>query len=642
MHGERTARCPNCGGPIAFGLGSSAALVCPHCRYSVVRTGTDLAAIGRVADLVPTAPPIAVGDSGLLAGRAFRVAGRMQLDHGSGPWDEWYLGFDDGTWGWLAQAQGRWFLTKPTPPATLPPWQSMRPGVQGALPPTGPTVWTVTEQGTSVVVSGEGELPFPIASGQQGWFADLSGPNGAFATIDYGDGRQTPQLFAGREVAPNDLKLERAGGPRPEEKVAMGKVECPSCGAPIELRSAESERAACSYCYALLDVTKGNLRIVEKLNQARQQPLIPLGTQGTLDGESLTVIGYMERFTVAYGMTFAWREYLLYGAKGYRWLLEDGFHWTFLTPISASDVSVFSGHSVQFDGRHYRRFSSNTATVRFVVGEFYWKVRAGEQALATDYVAPPNLVSEERTGNEIVWSKGRYVDPQELWSAFKLTGKPFATQGVAPAQPNPHRLGPVLLTAAILLLGLSALAAAFSFREDKHVLVSGPLTLPSAPLTPGMPPPPMTEDRASYTPQFEVTRGPTTLAVELRTTAQNAWVGVDCALINERNGEVREFALEAEYYSGYEGGESWSEGDRDATVYVDQVPSGTYTLRLDPQWTSSTAMLGSAPPSAEIRVEQGSSSSLCCIFAVLLILIPVPIRIYRRHNFEKRRWDNSN
>jgi hypothetical protein len=641
MHGERTARCPNCGGPIAFGLGSSAALVCPHCRYSVLRKGTDLQAIGRVADLVPTAPPISVGDSGFAAGRSFRVAGRMQLVHGSGPWDEWYLGFDDGSWGWLAQAQGRWYLTKPAEGAGLPPWQSMRPGVQGTLPPTGPTVWTVTEQGTSVVVSGEGELPFPIASGQQGWFVDVSGPGGAFGTVDYGDGSDPPRMYAGRELAPTDLKLEQGYGPRPEEKVAMGKVSCPSCGAPVELRSSDSERAACSYCYALLDVDKGNLQVIERLNQARQEPLIPLGTEGTLDGEQLMVIGYMERFTVVRGVTYAWREYLLYGPNGYRWLLEDSNHWTFLTPISAGDVTTL-GRAARYEGTAYRRFSSNSVRVRFVVGEFYWKVSAGEEAIATDFVAPPKLISEERSDREIVWSKGRYVEPREIWSAFKLSGTPRRPDGIAPAQPNPHRIGTTLATFAVLALLLVALGAAFSFRRDAHALVSGPLTLPAQPSTPGAVRPPTTEDRASYTPAFEVTRGPTTLEVELRTDARNAWVGVDCALINENTAEVREFALEASYYSGYEGGESWSEGSRNASVYLEQIPSGTYTLRLDPQWTGSTATLGAAPPQAEIRVEQGKSSPWCCCFAFLLILAPLPLRIYRRGAFEKARWDNSN
>lgn len=637
MLGERNARCPNCGGPIAFGIGASAALVCPHCRYAVVRSDRELSALGRVADLVPTAPPIAVGDSGMVAGRPFRVAGRVQLDHGRGPWDEWYLGFDDGSWGWLARAQGRWYVTTPTGPGSFPPWEAMRPGVQRPLSPTGPAPWTVSEQGTSTVISGEGELPFPIASGQQGWYVDLVGPAGAFATLDYGDGRETPRLFAGRELAPSELTLAQGGGPRPEERVALGKVGCPSCGAPVELHSASSERAACAYCYTLLDVTQGNLQVVEKLRQSRLVPQIPLGTRGTLGGEALTVVGFMERFTVVGGMTFAWREYLLYGDQGYRWLLEDGNHWTFLTPISAGDVRVH-GRNVVYSGKSHRRFSSNSARVRFVIGEFYWKVQVDEEALATDFVAPPSLLSEERSHGEVVWSSGRYVDAKELWAAFRLPGSPPRASGVAPSQPNPHRVLPTLVSFAALFVALLLVAGAFIVGKPRQVLVEGPLALPDTPAVAGSARAEGAEDRASYTPTFQVTGGPTTLAVELRTNAQQAWVGVACALIDEVGGEVREFPIEASYYSGVEGGESWSEGSPTMTTYLAQVPSGTYSLRLDPQWTGAAF---ASPPEASIRVEQGSSSGACCCGAFFLLLLPVPFALYRRFAFEKKRWENA-
>jgi hypothetical protein len=73
----RTASCPNCGAPIEFKLGSSAGCVCPFCRFSVARTGEVLEAIGKVADLVPTAPRLTVGDQGMVDGRPFTVGGRL-------------------------------------------------------------------------------------------------------------------------------------------------------------------------------------------------------------------------------------------------------------------------------------------------------------------------------------------------------------------------------------------------------------------------------------------------------------------------------------------------------------------------------------------------------------------------------------
>ena len=39
--------------------------------------------------------------------RGFTLVGRLQLDYGQGPWNEWYAAFDDGDWGWVAEAQGK-------------------------------------------------------------------------------------------------------------------------------------------------------------------------------------------------------------------------------------------------------------------------------------------------------------------------------------------------------------------------------------------------------------------------------------------------------------------------------------------------------------------------------------------------------
>ncbi|MCC6900244.1 MAG: DUF4178 domain-containing protein, partial [Polyangiaceae bacterium] len=88
--------CPSCGASIEFGVGSSIAKVCEYCRATVVRSDRGLENLGKVADIANTPSLIAVGDQGTLAGRPFEVLGRVQLDHGKGPWDEYYVTFDYG------------------------------------------------------------------------------------------------------------------------------------------------------------------------------------------------------------------------------------------------------------------------------------------------------------------------------------------------------------------------------------------------------------------------------------------------------------------------------------------------------------------------------------------------------------------
>ena len=74
---SRAMGCPNCGGPIEMKLGTSWVVVCPWCRHTVMRTDRDLQTLGKVADLVPTAPAHAVGDSGTVGGHPILVGGRF-------------------------------------------------------------------------------------------------------------------------------------------------------------------------------------------------------------------------------------------------------------------------------------------------------------------------------------------------------------------------------------------------------------------------------------------------------------------------------------------------------------------------------------------------------------------------------------
>jgi hypothetical protein len=680
IEGGRQADCPNCGGPIAFKLGTSSALVCPWCRFSVVRSDRDLEAIGKVADLVPTAPVMTVGDLGRVDGEPFTVGGRLQLDHGKGPWDEWYVAFRDGTWGWLAQGQGRWYLTKPVLATGLPGWEQMVPGHSGELP-GGDITWTVTERGESVLLSAEGELPFRAVSGERGRYVDLEGPGGAFGTIDYGDGSEAPTFFVGRQLARDELTFEAgAAGPRPEEKVDVARLRCPNCGAPVPItQPGTTERAGCQSCGALLDYQQGNLALLKRLQKPDLVPLIPLGREGRLRDEALLCIGFMERCTVVEGITYAWREYLLHGDGGYRWLMEDNGNWTLLSPVSAGDVGG-DGQKALFQGRKYKLFATNRVTVRYVVGEFYWKVEVGEESQATDLIAPPYLLSEERTPTEVIWSHGEWIAGKEIWEAFGLEGEAPKPTDVAPAQPNPVPVAYPVAVSAIFVVLLAvvavAVAAARSSGPDA-TLVSGPVPMPSAPdpayqkaAEPGRGlTAPSASGRAlagtdgrrsgtagadpsgekggsqspTFTESFTVPSDAKNLRVTMRSDLGHGWIGLAVALVSEA-GQLIEFTVEEDAYYGSTG--SPTTAMHRTTVYVGDVPPGAYTMRIDPRWARQPGSLGvGIPPTVELEVatDPGAPDVVCpCCCAGMLLLLPAFFAFARRTAFERRRWSLSN
>ncbi len=730
---RREAPCPNCGGPIEFKMGSAAAVVCPWCRFSVVRRGVALEAIGKVADLVPTTPAMGVGDRGSLRGRRFVVGGRIQLDHGRGPWDEWYVEFldpgDGGSalgpasgspagaqggrapsapaasdrgvlqgyvagserggkpaggpaerrqWGWLAYAQGHWYLTFPVPVdgAQLPAWDVMRPGQRGTLPGTGTVQWVVAEQGQSTVVSAEGELPFPPPpSGTRGRYVDLHGPGGEFATIDYGDGSEPPRLFAGERLAAQDVQIE-GGGQRPVQKAEAARMRCPTCGGPVPIRVPEdAQRAVCPSCHSLLDYQAGQLRYLSKLEQARAEAIIPLGARGRLRGLDCLCIGMMERSVTFDGEDFRWQEYLLHTPVGYRWLLQDSGHWLWVEPVNPAEV-VRRGMAPSYRGRDYKAFQFATSTVRFVVGEFYWQVKLGDTAQVEDYIAPPYVLSYERNEREETWSHGTYLEPEEVARGFGLPPQSLPPrQGVHPAQPNPVRRWP----AAVLGVGTAALAlllflAADASRAKYQILVassftptSGTLQMPPLPDPdmqaigakrdedakrkgdPGAPPaspsvqPKRNDPRyaaVSVTPPFTIPKGSPGITVSLQTRdTQYAWVGAAVGLISQTSGETREFTLEVDRWRR-------SGGIGSDTRTLIGLEPGPYVLRVETRWAASSerAAASSGPIRASISVDAlaAQDPSGTCFFCVLIFaFVPLILDWGRQSSFEKKRWENS-
>ena len=63
--------------------------------------------------------------------------------------------------------------------------------------------------------------------------------------------------------------------------------------------------------------------------------------------------------------------------------------------------------------------------MRYVIGEFYWKVNVGEKVRTADFIAPPRMVSFEWSGSkksqEVNISEGTYVTPETIEKAFGVS-----------------------------------------------------------------------------------------------------------------------------------------------------------------------------------------------------------------------------
>ncbi|MFG0263471.1 MAG: DUF4178 domain-containing protein, partial [Novipirellula sp. JB048] len=436
----RSASCPACGGPVEFKTGSSLVTICDFCQTAVARGDKAVGDFGKVADVGETASGLRLGLSGTFNKKHFSITGRVRYAHPAGGiWDEWYLVFPGEKWGWLTEAQGKFYLMferRVTRKTQLPDFDSAALGSHVKL---GSSEFAVREKTIANAAAAEGEIPWAFRPGADHRFIDLEGAEGAFATVELDD---SPSVYVGKQVTLGELGIDTAGAAPGSEKLSVAALQlnCPKCGGTLTLHTPdESERVTCPHCHSLLDAKQGKLAYLQTLKAKELSPLVPIGTAGVLFDHRYTVIGIMERFARYEGRTYPWVEYLLHNQElGFRWLVENQRHWSFVEPVSYTGRMGRS--QVSYNGKAFRIFDRGVAYVRYVIGEFYWRVEVGERVQTADYIAPPQMLSFETTktdsSEERNVSLATYLSIEEIEAAFGLenVSRPWGVGAIQPSR----------------------------------------------------------------------------------------------------------------------------------------------------------------------------------------------------------------
>jgi len=646
--------CPSCGAPLEFRFDDSFVRVCGSCRSAIARTDRGIDTLGQFADLAPSASGLALSATGRWQGQSFVLVGRAEYAHpAGGSWEEWFMKLADGRWAWLSHAHGNWAITFRSPavssgpssrgPASraLPSFEQVVPGTVLPLGGAGAEL-VVGERNTMGLKSAEGELPFMFQPGSEGRFVDASDDRGRFATLDYGPpgSSEPPELYLGRRTSLVELGLSASAEPAfsNEPQRAGERLACPNCGGSIELRVPErSLSVACSYCGSILDC-EGPLAILAKLDEVpRGHADLELGALGTFEGVAYTVTGRLRRRASYPGGFVEWDEYLLFAREpGYRWLVCAQGHYSFVAPLAPGAVREDGALAARYAGKPFRLFDRGRAEVAGVWGEFYWKVSVGEAVDTADYIAPPAMLSRELSADELHWSLGIYTPLDEVRQAFQRPSLRDARSGVAPHQPFRHRhWRPIALGLAVLLCACVLLRA---FSSDGRPAYSGQFRLGAAgdngTLAPGQSSGGGRSPDVFFTPPFEL-RGRRNVAVELSLPLENDWAYVTVDLVHEASGELRTYATELSYYSGVDGGESWSEGSRSDTHLFGAGHEGNHVLRLEVQTPHRSRQM------LEVSVAENVFAFGQLGWVLLLLGVPTGILFFMNYAFERWRWSES-
>jgi hypothetical protein len=430
-------------------------------------------------------------------------------------------------------------------------------------------------------------------------------------------------------AGPETQTTRRPPGPR--------AFSCPNCGGQIEISAVGiSISAACGSCGSIIDVANENLSLIVKAASKQQiQPKIPLGSKGKLQGHLWKVIGFMQRSDVT--GAYLWEEYLLFNPyQGFRWLTQQAGHWALVRTIHEKPEQD-SDLVIRFHDQAYSIFERGQAIVRYVLGEFYWRVKVGEAWSIEDYICPPYALSHEKNKQESIWSWSEYIEPKVVEAAFGLKMPLPERIDVGPSQPvwATRALSKVFGIWGLSLCAMFViLIVASSIAPSKRVFSQQYSYSTADP------------EKNKVTSSFEIKGRGTAVEVGFQTSLNNNWLELSGELVNEVTGEDYEFEIGNEYYSGYDSDGSWSEGSNYNTFVISGVPGGRYHLNFQANGveTQASSVYPVAQRSGEsytVIVNSGVILWGNYLWAIFLIsLWPCLVWLISR-NQEMNRWSHS-
>lgn len=416
-------------------------------------------------------------------------------------------------------------------------------------------------------------------------------------------------------------------------KPKVRNFECPSCGASVTIRCpGQSLSCVCDSCKTVIDVTNNNYEILSQYHGKTNywKPVIELGTRGELKGRKWEVIGFLVRMDV--GSSFTWEEYLLFNPYyGYRWLTNNGGHWSFVTSIKKKPRSQLVS-SINFEDRTHKLFYQGQASVVYVLGEFYWRVVIDTRVFMRDYICPPYMLSSEEDDKELTWSVSEYVTPGEVAEAFglKVTDLPRPT-GIAPNEPSRsadswRKIQKMWFLFVIVITIMECFHIAGSSNKvaysDSMLFKTNQKSTTSITTKP-----------------FQLEKDNANVEVKVTADVDNSWFYTAIDLVNDKTGDAYSMERSCEYYHGYSDGESWSEGSTTSSGSLSGIPGGTYYMNID--YESGSFPMAGIDKTVTISVLRDVPNYTNFGWALLFLSIIPIMSWWSTRSEEVQRWSQS-
>lgn len=618
-------QCPVCSHVLSFTSSHTNIIVCRSCGSTINRE-KDNKLTSKSQFIVTNNPGIIQpGTIGVWQGKSFTVLGRFRAWFEESVFNYWTIRFDDDTCLWLAEGYGIYSILKNSDSATKLFSHDIENDHIGELKNFGSAVRFIVEKKYKTIKwEVEGELYIPenrISSFKVVEYSNAYGKNLTY--FEFSKDNVFPFEVSYTSFSALQLKNLR-------QYDNNGKTfTCTNCSKPVQVKTYPyAQSCACSSCGMQYSLNQGMDFKKNKLSKTNDTIYIPLGSVGKIKGVNYEVIGYVQK-EEDNSYHSKWREYTLYNPEeGFAFLSEYDGHWIYIRENCDSPVLLNQNEkSFELDNEPFQLFNSYNYKILNALGEFPYNIFDNQNAKAREFISPPEIWIQERDKKEgITWFQGKHISSADIAAAFQLSNMPYKT-GVGAVQPTGYiSLSKMFKSTFVGILILLLLHTLIGLSKEERVLLNRQFFFTDS------------SDLVSLvTEKYVLDKRRSNLRFAIEAPVSNSWFELSTTLVNATTGKEYSMERGVEYYYGYSGGESWSEGDTKENAYLTKIPAGTYFLQLQ--------------GTRESRFDKITSFNLVVTYDVvnhrnlwwaifLLLLWPVG-KYFLMNNKEKARWSNS-
>ena len=389
---------------------------------------------------------------------------------------------------------------------------------------------------------------------------------------------------------------------RPAHQVI--EARCPNCGSPVQVADERAQLVVCPACDSHLTL-EGPARDVLRLLDAEGNPRkgdygLALGQSATFDDVRYEVIA-RQHWVEEGDLRYSTRVYTLYNPRRALLHLEEyQAVWTLMKKVHVMPIGRPRGRFKTHDGRRWSVDEVIEPQLIHVDGCLPWVARVGDRTTEIECSSGKLRYAVETAGDEVEYHAGRALSPRELRKAMPDAEVPARSAG-APLSERKSRARWLMTTGILgaMLHGCVAVGAAASgnpviIQEFRATDLSQEVTSQPFPLHEGL------------------------ARLEFTAPLDNAWMSVNIALMRDEDTVIHVTDADISYYSGYEGGESWSEGSQTSDVLIRIPETGLYRVHLSAvSNVGESETASSAMHPMYLEVIDGARSALIAILGLI-------------------------